>query len=88
MSSRLLKSIEKLHLRSIRDRSSVIYIQRDTDKMYITNGYTFNKIFSGHKFVKPDMNEAKVSNDSEIYIRIKDDNIFFETEDHDLINIE
>ncbi len=104
MSSKLLKSIEKLHKHSGRDPSSVIYIRRDMDELFITNGFVFNLIFGEHKFVSSNfLNESigtasrnpkyppgktKIPDDLEIHIRIKNDKVFFETEDYDLINIE
>lgn len=104
MSKKILKSIENLHKLSIKEPLSVIYLQRDMDKVYITNGSIFHEVFTGHKFLPVNFNEEaiknkvklskypfegiKVPDDCEIYIRIRDKQIFFETDDYDLINIE
>lgn len=73
------------------------------DEVFIINGSTFNAVFEKHKFVlnlynesvgtsthttKYPLDKIKISDDLEIHIRIKDKEIFFETEEYDLINIE
>jgi hypothetical protein len=93
MSSKLFRSIENLH-----KESSVIFSQRDTDKLYIINGYTFNKVFKDYIFLPVDFRKKsldhfpldgiKLPDNLEVHIRIKDQQIFFETEDYDLINVE
>lgn len=101
MTTKYIKSIEKLHKEFLNHSSSVIFVRRDLDMLYITDGYTFKKFFSKYKFIPKYNNNLidkyntkylihgfKISDDLEINIRLKNKDIFFETYDFDLINIE